>query len=142
MTHDTAPDSEAWPLRFSVQLNTLGELTETLTLRLLEMEDRLLLLEDQQFRLLDRSGRDGVDSAAVLDLLEQTDDRLTRLETLLDQPSHRQASEGMAPAGGLGRPLRVLGVAADPAPENEYGDSSETVFPDEGEQPFMDELSA
>ncbi len=137
----TAHDSEAWPLRFSVQLNALGKLTETLTLRLLEMEHRLLLLEDQQFRLLDRSGRDGVDSAAVLDLLEQTDDRLTRLETLLDQPGHRQASEGMAPAGGLVRPLRVLGVA-DPAPEHEYGDGSETVFPDEGEQPFMDELSA
>jgi hypothetical protein len=137
----TAPDSEAWPLRFSVQLNALGELTETLTLRLLEMEDRLLLLEDQQFRLLDRSGRDGVDSAAVLDLLEQTDDRLTRLETLLDQPAHRQSSAGMAPAGGLVRPMRVLGVA-DPAQENKHGDCSETVFPDEGEQPFMDELSA
>ena len=135
----SASDSEAWPLRFGVQLKALGELTETLTLRLLEMEERLLHLEGQQVGLLDRAGRDGVDSAAVLDLLEQTDDRLSRLEGLLDQPVHRQVPERMAPAAGLVRPLRVLGDA-DPAPEQEYG--AETLFPDEGEQPFMDELSA
>ncbi len=135
----SAPDSEAWPLRFGLQLKGLGELTETLTLRLLEMEARVLHLEDQQCRLLDRAGRDGVDSAAVLDLLEQTDDRLTRLEVLLEQSAHSQAPEGMPPAGGPVRPLRVLD-AADPAAEQEYG--AEPLFPEEGEQPFMDELSA
>ncbi|MCT0219539.1 hypothetical protein KQ304_11130 [Synechococcus sp. CS-1329] len=131
----SAVDSEAWPLRMGVQLRALGELTETLTLRLLEMERRLLHLEDQQSRLLDRAGRDGADAAAVLDLLEQTDDRLSRLEALLDQPAHGQIS-------GV-RPLRVLDSATPPpasAPEPEFG--GETLFPEEGEQPFMDELRA
>ncbi len=132
-------DSEAWPLRFGAQLKALGELTETLTLRLLEMEERLLHLEDQQVGLLDRAGQDGADSAAVLDLLEQTDDRLTRLESLLDQPAHHGGGGGMAPAGGHGRPLRVVGDT-EPASEPEYG--AETLFPEEGEQPFMDELTA
>lgn len=135
----SASDSEAWPLRFGLQLKALGELTETLTLRLLEMEERLLRLEDQQAGLLDRAGRDGADSAAVLDLLELTDDRLTRLESLLDQPVHHPGPGGMTPAGGQARPLRVLG-STEPAPELEYG--AETLFPEEGEQPFMDELTA
>jgi len=135
----SAPDSEAWPLRIGLQLQGLGELTETLTLRLLEMEARVLHLENQQCRLLDRAGRDGVDSAAVLDLLEQTDDRLSRLEVLLQQSARSQEPEERPPAGAPVRPLRVLD-AADPAAELKF--EAEPLFPDEGEQPFMDELIA
>ncbi|QPN55697.1 hypothetical protein I1E95_10930 [Synechococcus sp. CBW1107] len=132
----SAPDSEAWPLRFGVQLKALGELSETLTLRLLELEERLGRLEEHQAHLLAGRDQEGVDSAAVMDLLEQTDDRLSRLEALLEQS--RQGPAASALPGDPVRPLRVLGDAA-PSP-GEFG--SESVFPEEGEQPFMDELIA
>lgn len=132
----SAPDSEAWPLRFGVQLKALGELSETLTLRLLELEERLGRLEEHQAHLLAERDQEGVDSAAVMDLLEQTDDRLSRLEALLEQS--RQGPAASAQPGDPVRPLRVLGDAA-PSP-GEFG--SEAVFPEEGEQPFMDELIA
>lgn len=134
----SAPDSGAWPLRYGVQLKALGELSETLTLRLLELEERLGRLEEHQAHLLAGRDQEGVDSAAVMDLLEQTDDRLSRLEALLEQPRQGQVPAASAQSGDPVSPLRVLGDAA-PTP-GEFG--SEAVFPEEGEQPFMDELIA
>ncbi|MCX5930472.1 MAG: hypothetical protein NTW83_01195 [Cyanobacteria bacterium] len=135
----SAPDFLAWHLRFGLQLKALGELTESLTLRLLEMEERLLQMEDKHFLLLDRPGLNSVDSAAVLDLLGHTDDRLTRLETLLALSAHSQVPGGMAPAGGLVRTLRVL-TDDDPARVQEY--EGELLFPEDEEQPFMNEETA
>lgn len=70
-----------WPHRLGSQLQILSELSETLTLRLLDLEERLSLCEGQIGRL-DGQHVDG--SAVMVDLLEQTEDRLSRLEALLD----------------------------------------------------------
>lgn len=95
-----SPSNPKYPVLFlAAQIRALGDLMETLTLRLLDMEDRLGCLELQLGRLVGHSDQAGVDSAAVLDLLEQTDERLIRLEAF---------------AGSVGRP-RLTQAPTSPA---------------------------
>ena len=122
--------------RLAGQLRALSEVTETLTVRLLELEERLLaqeskleplMAEDTEFRMAD------------------TEDRLFRLEGLLSGGAHMGSDRFRAV-----RELRP-GLAAEEIQQESFLEvgSQEVGFQEEGflqddfqEQPFLDELSA
>jgi len=122
--------------RLAGQLRALSEVTETLTVRLLELEERLLaqeskleplMAEDTEFRMAD------------------TEDRLSRLEGLLSGGAHMGTDRFRAV-----RELRP-GLAAEEIQQESFLEvgSQEVGFQEEGflqddfqEQPFLDELSA
>ncbi|MEY4359293.1 MAG: hypothetical protein RLZZ631_779 [Cyanobacteriota bacterium] len=117
--------------RLSEQLQALSLVGETLTLRLLELEERLGALEAQLGALQEHGSADA--GEAAIEMLTVTEDRIARLEELLGEETTLR-----------GRPQ----ASVHPLPQRQ---SSEDVsepelelnpFPEEEEQPFMDELSA
>jgi hypothetical protein len=141
------PSNPPWPQRLSEQLQSLSQLSETLTLRLLELEERLAGCETLVHRLdgVTASAVDG--SAVVVDLLEQTELRIGRLESLLARDSAL-----FQPSGAAQPRLQVLHAQPVPSDAPMPGSGShvahpqlafgEDPFPEEAEQAFMDELSA
>jgi hypothetical protein len=73
--------------RLAEQLRVLSELTETLTYRLLELEERLASQELRVLPLLEGAGGDPAGAAVLQDemelRLEDTEERLSRLEGVL-----------------------------------------------------------
>lgn len=118
--------------RLADQLHALSRLAETLTIRLLELEERLQTQQERLEPLIE--GAQGPDPALAeaLDLrLEDTEQRLAQLESLLQGGATLRAvpaygSRGRAP------------FAIDAVEEEAELDP----FPEEGEQPFMDERVA
>ncbi len=123
--------------RLSEQLQALSLVGETLTLRLLELEERLGQMEERLLDLVTSPEAEvhGLDTGEVLAL---TEERIARLEALLGPPAGRAVTPRMAAVP------RLTSVAP---PGLELGDPDlegcpDEPFPEEGEQPFMDELSA
>jgi TolA-binding protein len=134
MSASASPSAGALQLRLSEQMQALSLVSETLTLRLLELEERLNALEGQLEGLHHlQSNTLSNDSA---DMLSATEERIARLEDLLTEQS--------APKRGTVHPLQR------PKPEASAHDADFdepelelNPFPEEEqEQPFMDELSA
>ena len=134
MSASASPSAGALQLRLSEQMQALSLVSETLTLRLLELEERLNALEGQLEGLHHlQSNTLSHDSA---DMLSATEERIARLEDLLTEQS--------APKRGTVHPLQR------PKPEASAHDADFdepelelNPFPEEDEeQPFMDELSA
>jgi len=119
--------------RLSEQLQALSQVGETLTLRLLELEERLEGLEEQ---VLELDSRDQTPTASLAEtgvLLAATEERIGRLEELL-------TGRGRVEPLPLRRPVPVpMQQEGSPAGEPELGLDP---FPEDEEQPFMDELSA
>lgn len=115
--------------RLAGQLQALSVLAESLTIRLLELEERLLAQEQRVQPVAD------LEAQQELELrLEDTDQRLLRIEELLHDleppATARHLQEVPRPAGLHTQRLEQL-------------DKTEAeIFPEEGEQPFMDELIA
>lgn len=129
--------------RLADQLHTLSQLAETLTIRLLELEERLQSQQEQLEPLLEVAQGTDPGLAEALELrLEDTEQRLAQLESLLQGgatlravPSSR-VRQSFVPDG---LPVAVLDV------EGELDRSAQLdpdPFPEEGEQPFMDERVA
>jgi len=118
--------------RLSEQLQALSQVGETLTLRLLELEERLDGLEEQVLELDSRDQAPTANQAETGALLAATEERIGRLEELL-------TGRGRVQPLALRRPMPVQGQDGSPAGEPERGLDP---FPDDEEQPFMDELSA
>ena len=128
--------------RLSEQLQALSQVGERLTLRLLELEERLEGLE-QQLNGLQPSGASAGSLTGAL--LEATAERISRLEELLNGSGE--------PGAGASSPSNES-VEADTAPRlqavrtagnhDAYHEQELELnpFPDDEEQPFMDELSA
>ncbi|MEB3305989.1 MAG: hypothetical protein VKL58_07225 [Cyanobacteriota bacterium] len=96
-----------WAARLSVQLQTLSELAENLTFRVLELEERLSAQDHQLLSLQMASDEltDGITSAMEERMVE-TEDRLVRIEGLLQ-------------GGGNGSfPARSLRALPKPSPAN------------------------
>ena len=122
--------------RLSEQLESLSQVGELLTLRLLELEERLEGLERHMAQLPVEMEPDSADTGS---LLAATDERISRLEELLSGGGHQ-----------------ALQLVPEPAPEPVAATLEEREdtgfdepglelhpFPEEDEeQPFMDELSA
>lgn len=133
------PSPGASAARLAEQLHTLAEVSETLTYRLIELEERL---HDQEQRLQDllpavEAGE--AQAAVICERLGETDERLERIEALL---------AGQEP-GRMDRrlqPLRGFSTRRAGSPAHRSGDDPEGIaedpFYDEGEQPFMDERTA
>ncbi len=108
-------------LRLADQLRALSEVTETLTFRLLELEERLLIQEHQAQDLID-----GPQVAEATEFrMAETEGRLSRLETVL---------RGVA-ASSPARQLRPV-QAADQIEQESF------LVDDFQDEPFLDELSA
>ncbi|MBV2352746.1 hypothetical protein KUL97_13630 [Synechococcus sp. HK05] len=134
MSASASLSAGALQLRLSEQMQALSLVSETLTLRLLELEERLSALEGQLEGLQHlQSNTLSHDSA---DLLTATEERIARLEDLLTEqsapqrasvhPLQRPQPEASAQDAGFNEPELEL----NPFPEEDE------------EQPFMDELSA
>jgi hypothetical protein len=113
------------------QLRTLSEVAETLTFRLLELEERLAAQELKVQPLLEtQSAGQGLIAEDTELRLGDTEDRLARLEGLLSGLESPGAARHLQPV--------------EMAPQESFLDDGlpEDSFLDEEEQPFLDELSA
>jgi hypothetical protein len=133
--HGPAGEAAGLPLpRLVEQLQALSRVAETLTVRLLELEERF---EDQEARLLPRiEAAQAQESAALQEAdlrLGETEERLARLEELLQGVDRSLRTVPRAS-------LRAIRDADAFSGEGDPGD--EDPFPEEGEQPFMDERIA
>lgn len=130
-----SPLSAAAP-QWADQIQRLSALLETITYRLLEVEERLTALEE------------GLDPASTPDTLAQEQDlaaqleattqRLARMEQALGELETAHALEVLRPESSSGRRLQVLaspaGWPAADSPEPELDP-----FFEDGEQAFMDD---
>ena len=132
MSASASPSAGALQLRLSEQMQALSLVSETLTLRLLELEERLAALEGQLEGLQQQSTPSSGDSA---ELLTATEERIARLEDLLNE----QSAPKRATVHPLQRPVQQATDASDGFSEPEL---ELNPFPEDEEQPFMDELSA
>lgn len=115
--------------RLADQLQALTEVAETLTLRLLDLEDRLAAQEGQLQPLLGVANADDPEALEATELrLSDTEDRLGRLESLLNAPQ----------ASGSARHLTA--VQSVDLPVGPSPDAIDAFPPDEAEQPFLDEI--
>ncbi len=105
-----------WAARLSAQLKSLTEVAESLTYRLLELEERHAdLLETLQDRLHDTEARLG-----RLEGLLRTDEQLASLSLLTVNP-----------------PLRALSRSSARPPRDNSDRSDEGPFPGEGSAPSL-----
>lgn len=133
-----APIPSAAPVqqRLSEQLRALSEVSEALTIRLLELEERLQRAEQhlEQQRSQAELGPELAGSTG--EILAQTEGRIARLEEWL---------QGHHPAGA--RSLSAVlpfprGESSGEEAVMHQDDCGVDPFPPEDEQHFMDELSA
>jgi hypothetical protein len=129
-------------VRLAAQLQSLSELTESLAFRLLELEERLAAQELRLESLVQAEGA-GSDHGADTELrLDDTEERLARLEALLSglaSPGAARHGAGVLP---LSRPERDVqanrAIHRDPdLGEEPFYEEEEQLFMDE--QPFLDD---
>jgi uncharacterized coiled-coil protein SlyX len=112
-------------LRFADQLHALSRVAETLTYRLLDLEEKLAAQEQTLSSLIHSAlGNDPGQTEQMDQRLGDTESRLAHIEELL-------AAADPTP---IGRPLHLQAL-----PQSDLLDDP---FPEEGEQPFMDERIA
>lgn len=138
----SVPLSAESSLRLVDQLQVLSQVAESLTYRLLELEEQL---EGQERRIGERlkevAGQEEAHGEAMDQRLGDTEERLARIEAAL---------QGLDRPGGSRHLLAVQPPALQqelPAPRHtphEFNRNPVEADPfiDEGEQPFMDELIA
>jgi chromosome segregation ATPase len=131
----SAASSASLQQRISEQLQALSQVGETLTLRLLELEERLASLEQQIGDLGTNQANDPANLESS-EILAHTEERIARLEELLNEQHHSAAVHPFPPRSEERR--QPPGTSTE-KPELEL---ELNPFPDEEEQPFMDELSA
>lgn len=119
--------------RLAEQLHTLSEVVETITYRLLELEERLTEQESQLQVLHQQAGASVQLSEGAELCFDDTEERLVRLESLLN---------GMepAPSSGTSRHLQPVRGNQKIASEPEPHASIDGPFLEEPEQAFMDDL--
>jgi hypothetical protein len=116
-----------WAVRLSCQLKTLSELAESLTYRVLELEERLGAQEKEMSSLQGTSAELSASlSSGMEERMLETEDRLERIEDLLQGEVRRPS---------LARSLRALPIC----PEE---DSAFTGDIEEEDPIFLDDLPA
>ena len=132
--------------RLSEQLQALSQVGETLTLRLLDLEERLGGLEDQLQELQLGSLSQEDHASATGDLLAATEERIAHLEDLLSAQASAHARVQPLPLRRRERPADLEIVDADSDHEGSSAEEPELelnpFLEEDEEQPFMDELSA
>jgi hypothetical protein len=125
-------------LRLSAQLEALSQVGETLTFRLLELEERLKGVEEQLAALDHSSGAEAHNSDTA-EMLAVTEERISRLEELLSDPHQGQRLNLVHPIAAMDHQHNGSPMGAGPEEEPEM---ELDPFPEDEEQPFMDELIA
>ena len=133
----TAGDSSL-SLRLSAQLEALSQVGEALTFRLLELEERLSKVEQHLMELDQSSGADA-HSSDTAEMLAVTEERISRLEDLLNDSHQGQRLNLVHPIAAAEHQQTGSPIGAVPVEEPEM---ELDPFPEEEEQPFMDELIA
>ncbi|MEA5422389.1 hypothetical protein [Synechococcus sp. CCY9202] len=147
----TAPEAADPALRLAEQLQSLSQVAETLTYRLLDLEERLNAQEARSLERLHAENAAAAHQAEETELrLLETEDRLERLEILLGGEEAR--SNAAPPARLQVVPAAMSSPSAakpDTArPEAASGDQVVRIttdpfppdpFPEEEEQAFMDD---
>jgi len=137
--------SSAWSSRLADQLQVLSEVAESLTYRLLELEERLA---GQEQRLQEQAATVDPEVAEEMELrLLDTEERLARMEALLADGGGTAMSRHLQPVTLSSPHSKALGSAVLARHSMGHGLDEveipqEDPFLDEGEQPFMDELTA
>lgn len=124
----TAASSASASQRLADQLHLLSALAETITYRMLDLEERLAALEAVAPSPNAASEEDPVGLRLV-----ETEARLEQLEQLLQAGANLDVPV---------RRLEAVPVAYGGDPDAIVEESMEACFPEEGEQPFMDEIVA
>ena len=109
----------------SQSLEALSAIGESLTFRLLELEQRLGALEGKTIELAEIQPTEGLNQETAA-TLECTERRIARLEDLLTNPNRIQATH----------------AETRETVQSEEEFIEDNPFPDEVEQPFMDEFAA
>jgi len=131
------------------QIQRLCALLETITYRVLEVEERLSTLEGQVAEAIDASSE--AQEEALAAQLEETARRVARMEAALGgieaarglEAIRLEARAGAASGAGSGRRLQALGQSpAWPDADPQEPEADPDPFYDEGEQTFMDERTA
>ena len=135
----SSPAVPPWTQRLVEQLQLISEVSETLTYRLLELEERLAEGERDLAQLREQAQGAAELPPAVESWLEETDERLARVEELLRRGDARVAGTGMAAARPLKAVAPALSRSAAGPLEGEEADPDP--FPEEGEQAFLDDPS-
>ena len=136
--------SSAWSSRLADQLQVLSEVAESLTYRLLELDERLA----GQERLQEQAATVAPEVAEEMELrLLDTEERLARMEALLADGGGTAMSRHLQPVTLSSPHSKALGSAVLARHSMGHGPDEveipqEDPFLDEGEQPFMDELTA
>lgn len=138
----TLPSPAQLQHRIGEQLQALSQVSEALMFRLLDLEERLGVVEQQLGSLSARDDQAasglGVDTGEILAL---TEERLARLEDLLSgrrQPLGGLGNSAFGLEGGSVAAKATIKAVASPAEREDSFDP----FPEEEEQAFMDELIA
>ncbi|MFM7087873.1 MAG: hypothetical protein ACKOXO_12935 [Cyanobium sp.] len=98
--------SPSWSDRLAVQVQQLSEVAERLTYRLLELEERLAL-QEQQFEALQQSVLPLPDGMPIERCWSQTEERLARMEAALQAAPVPVADHGAGKASPNGPKPRV-----------------------------------
>lgn len=135
--------------RLADQLQTLSEVAETLTFRLLELEERLAAHEAKILPLLEDHGTGSGEVSEETELrLGDTEERLARLEGLLSGLDSPGAARHLHPVGTRAERVSQQSFEDDAAFLDEAAFQYHEAFQDPQEQqflddqPFLDELSA
>jgi hypothetical protein len=126
--------------RLADQLQVLSQVVETITYRLLDLEEQALGLQ-RRLQGLSEAAEDGPPQPAVSaearQRLDDTEERLLRIESMLSRAAgtavggHLSVVETSGPAASV----KAIG---DPAPSGAL--DIDGPFPEEPEQPFLDDL--
>ena len=128
----TSTPTTALP-RLAEQLRVLSELTETLTYRLLELEERLASQELRVGPLLDVAAADPVGAALVQEEMElrldDTEERLSRLEGVLNGlDSPVLAATSVAEAADAVASAEAADAAEDPGEDQGWEEEEPAAF--------------
>ena len=127
--------------RLADQLQQLSQLTESLTYRLLDLEERLQGHEEQWQERLEAVQDTSAGEELELRLLE-TEDRLVRMESLLgrlDQERDQRGVRGRSESSVAGA-TRLSGLSTfrpGPGRRGEGGPADDS-FPDDGDEPGLE----
>lgn len=125
-------------VRLSEQLHALSRVAETLTVRLLELEERLVGQQERLQPLLEAAeAADPERSEAIDRRLDDTEQRLAQLEELLRGRPTLRPLPGLRRSSSSGQEA----FAAESFGQDPFAEAIDP-FPEEGEQPFMDERVA
>jgi hypothetical protein len=151
----TVPSTAVSVQRLAGQLHQLSELAEALTFRLLELEERFEAHEVGFRSLVDGAGRLGEGMADAVNLrMGDTEERLARIEAVLkglERPAAARHLHTVQPpvlqqeplAAPMARPLHPRSsIQLHEHQEEGEQEGNDNPFLEEGEQTFMDELTA